>query len=102
MKPRITIRLFGRFSVHSNDQELLLHSSSKAKEILCYLAVNRRGPVLRESLAGLISPESPTEKSRKAMRQALWQLRADLSLPGIAGTDRILGVQNSWVQLVID
>src|SRR2546428_3794037 len=102
MKPRFSIRLFGKFSVHCNDQELLLHSSSKAKEILCYLAVNRRGPVLRESLAGLICHEASTEKSRKAMRQALWQLRADLSPPAIPGAGRILRVENSWVQLVFD
>jgi DNA-binding SARP family transcriptional activator len=102
MKPRITIRLFGRFSVHCCNQELLLHSSGKAKEILSYLAVNRRGPVLRESLAGLICHEASTEKSRKAMRQALWQLRADLSPPGLPGADRILKVENAWVQIVDD
>jgi DNA-binding SARP family transcriptional activator len=103
MKPRVSIRLLGRFSVHCGDQELLLHSSTRAREILGYLAVNRRRPVSRESLAEAIFPECSAEKLRKAMRQALWQLRADLSSKtSPSGADRVLGVEPGWVQFVTD
>lgn len=100
MKPMITMRLFGKFSIHCEDQELLRRSSSKAKEVLCHLAANRRGPVRRESLACLLSHGASTERSRKAMRQALWQLRANLAEH--PGADRILRVEADWVQLVLD
>jgi DNA-binding SARP family transcriptional activator len=102
MKPRITIRLFGKFSIHCGQQALLLHSSANAKELFCYLALNRRTPVPRESLAALISRDVSSEKSRKALRQALWQLRADLSPPGISCADRTLKVEDGWVQFVAD
>jgi DNA-binding SARP family transcriptional activator len=99
MKPRITIRLFGRFSVRRGDQELLIRSSSKAKEILAYLAVNRRAPVPRETLANLIAPDSSEEKSRKALRQALWQLREGLAGGGDGDGPRTLNVDSHWAQV---
>jgi DNA-binding SARP family transcriptional activator len=102
MKPKITIRLFGKFSVHCGERELLLHSSGKAKEILSYLAVNRRTPVPRETLASLISGDCPTDRSRKYLRQALWQLRADLSAGGNPGCARIVNVAGGWAELVTD
>jgi len=102
MKPKIAIRLFGRFSVHCGDRELLVHSSAKAKEILCYLTVNRHAPVPREALAGLISGDCPAERSRKYLRQALWQVRSDLSAGGITGGARILNIGDGWAQLVTD
>lgn len=98
MKPRITIRLFGRFSVHRGDQELLLHSSSKAREILAYLAVHRRTPVPRETLADLIAPDSSEERSRKALRQALWLLREGLAEEDGAGPPP-LSVDAHWAQV---
>lgn len=101
MKSKISIRLFGRFSVHCGDRELLVHSSAKAKEILCYLTVNRHAPVPREALASLISGDCPTERSRKYLRQALWQLRTDLSA-GSTGCARILSVADGWAQLITD
>ena len=73
MEPKVAIRLFDHLSVHCGDRELLLHSSSHAKEILCYLIVKRRGSVTRDTLAGLIASNSPDEKARKVLRQALWQ-----------------------------
>jgi len=94
MKPRVSIRLFGKFSVHCGEQELLVHTSSKAKEILAYLAVNPRAPVLRDSLADLISEEVSSEKSKKALRQALWQINEG------AQNCPLIDADKHWVQLV--
>ncbi len=99
MTPKISIRLFGKFSVHLGDRELLVHTSGKAKEILGYLAVNRRTPVPRESLAGILSGESPVERSKKNLRQALWHLRGDLSAEGGTDAARILRIDAHWVEL---
>jgi len=94
MKPRVSIRLFGKFSVHCGEQELLVHTSSKAKEILAYLAVNPRAPVLRDSLADIISEEVSPEKSKKALRQALWQIHEG------AQSCPLIDADKHWVQLV--
>jgi DNA-binding SARP family transcriptional activator len=99
MKPRIAIRLFGKFSVHCGDQELLVHTSSKAKEILAYLAVNPRAPVLRDSLADLISGESSSEKSKKALRQALWQVHEGASCHKTGERYTVIQADKRWVQL---
>jgi DNA-binding SARP family transcriptional activator len=99
MKSRIAIRLFGKFSVHCGEQELLVHTSGKAKVILAYLAVNRRAPVLRESLADLISDESSPEKSRKALRQALWQLHEGVGCNKSAVNYTLIDADKRWAQL---
>jgi DNA-binding SARP family transcriptional activator len=98
MKPRITIRLFGRLSVHCDDQELLVHTSSRAKEILCYLILSRRTPVRRERLAAIISGDPHPDRSRKALRHALWQLRADLFFDLGPLHERVLRVEHEWIQ----
>jgi len=95
MKPRITIRLFGRLSLHCDDRELLLHTSGRAKELLCYLILARRAPVRRDELASFLSDKG----SRKALRHALWQLNYDLG-PQIA--ERILRIEKEWIQFVSD
>jgi len=78
MEPRFVIRLFGRLSVRCGDQELFSHTPLKAKELFAYLAVHRRRPHARESIATLLWPECPSEQSRKNLRQALWQLNSAL------------------------
>ena len=102
MKPRISLRLFGKFSLHCGDQELMARASSRAKEILGYLAVYRRAPVPRETLAGLISSDVSTERSRKALRQALWNLRAELTGTNGVSAAGILQVSDGWVELCTD
>jgi len=102
MKPRVSIRLFGKFSLHCDDEELLARASGRAKEIFGYLAVNRGTAVPRETLAGLIARDTSSERSRKALRQALWNLRA--ALVGANGTDasHVVRVSDGWVELHTD
>lgn len=102
MKPRVSIRLFGKFSLHCADEELLAHASGRAKEIFGYLAVHRGAAVPREVLAGLIARDTSTERSRKALRQALWNLRA--ALVGANGRDasHVLRVSDGWVELLTE
>jgi len=101
MKSRITIRLFGRVSVRCGKDDVLYRSATNAKEILAYLALNRRAPVPRETLAQLITRETSVDRSKKALRQALWQIRADLSRRNPEDA-RVLSVDGGWVELVMD
>jgi len=102
MKPRISIRLFDRLAVHCGDRELRLPPSRDAQEILCYLIVNRRASVPRETLAGLISSSSRTKRSKRALRQALWRLRDSLRMGACSFADRVLRPGSGWVQFVSD
>ena len=102
MKPRISIRLFGKFSLRCRDQELLAHVSKGAREILGYLLVHRSAPVPRETLAGLIAPHASLERSRKALRQALWSLRSHLLAGDGVDVSHILEMSDGWIQLRID
>jgi len=101
MKPKIEIRLFGRFSFLCEERDLLLHTSTKAKEILSYLIVNRRTAVRRECLASVISADAVPDRCRKALRHALWQLRSDL-IPDQPVADRVLRIEEEWIQFVPD
>jgi two-component SAPR family response regulator len=102
MKPRIVIRLFGRFSFHCGNHELLRHTSAKAKEIFCYVAAHRHGPVPRDRIAAILSTELDPERSAKALRHALWQLKADLCPDGEPGPWRVMQVHEGWIQFAMD
>src|SRR2546428_4920395 len=103
MKPRIKIRLFGKFALHFGNRELLTRVPRKTKELFAYLAVNHQKPIPRESLSTLLWGESPPERSQKSLRQAFWQLRRALSGPGErTGAARILRIDPGWAQLVTD
>ena len=102
MKPRIAIRLFGKFSLRCRDRELLAHVSKGAREVLGYLLVHRGAPVPRETLAGLIAPHASLDRSRKALRQALWSLRSHLLGEDGMDVSHILEASDGWVQLRAD
>jgi DNA-binding SARP family transcriptional activator len=71
----------------------------KVQELLSYLLIHRNRPRPREALATLLWGDAPTEKSRKYLRQALWHLQSALKSRDAAAGDRILQVEDNWVQL---
>jgi DNA-binding SARP family transcriptional activator len=95
--PAIRFRLFGKFCVSAADQELDLNAP-KHQELLCYLLVHRDRPHPRETLASLLWGNNSTDKSKKYLRQALWQIQhafeSRLGAPG----GGVLVVENEWVQ----
>lgn len=93
----LNISLFGKLCVRRNDRELPGIDACKAQELLSYLLIHRDRPHSREALAGLLWGETSTEKSRKYLRQALWQLQA--ALDDGAGGGGVLTVEHDWVQL---
>jgi DNA-binding SARP family transcriptional activator len=93
----IRFQLFGKFCVSASERELDLHAP-KHQELLCYLLVHRDRPHPRETLASLLWGNNSTEKSKKYLRQALWQIQHALeSRPGAPGGG-VLVVENEWVQ----
>lgn len=96
---RFRIHLFGRFRVEYDQEPLEGLGTFKVQELLSYLLIHRNRPRPREALAALLWGDTPTDKSRKYLRQALWHLQTALRSRDAAAGDRILLVEDNWVQL---
>ncbi|HEV7682505.1 MAG TPA: BTAD domain-containing putative transcriptional regulator [Pyrinomonadaceae bacterium] len=73
--------------------------TSKVQELLSYLLIHRNRPRPREALAALLWGETATHKSKKYLRQALWQLQTALAPHNPAEGEQLLLVEDNWVQL---
>lgn len=93
------IHLFGRFSVEYGSEPVEGLGIAKVQELLTYLLIHRNRPRPREMLASLLWGDTSTDKSRKYLRQALWHLQTALRSRDEAAGDRILLVEDNWVQL---
>jgi DNA-binding SARP family transcriptional activator len=96
----LRIQLFGKFSVQRNRQEIKDLAANKLKELLCYLLIHRARSHPRESLASVLWAETSTEKSKKYLRQALWQVQAAFD-PEKSAMIPLLVVEHDWVYLTL-
>ncbi len=87
--------LFGRFRLERDNQQLAEIEASKARELLCYLLLNREKPQPREHLAELLWEDQSPAKSKKYLRQTIWKLKVDLT----DAPPSDLLVESEWVQL---
>lgn len=91
--------LFGRFTLlHSERTTTLEIGSQKARELFCYLLLNRKVDHHREKLATLLWPDARDNQARQYLRRALWQLQSSLSAHGIPVNNLFL-VQDEWVRV---
>lgn len=94
----LRIQLFGKFSIQRDSLEIKSLAPNKLKELLGYLLIRRDQSHPREALASVMWAETSTEKSKKYLRQALWQVQVAL------GADRstsphLLVIEHDWVRL---
>ena len=75
----LTVRLFGRLTVERDGNVVSGLHAGKLQELLCYLLLNRKGVHSREALASLFWGDCDTARSKKNLRQALWQLQSALN-----------------------
>lgn len=80
------VRLFGILSLSRGGAALPLPARLDARLLLAYLLVNRQRIHSRSTLLGHIWPELPEARARRALSQALWQVRS--ALPGAVQADR--------------
>ena len=99
---RLSIQLFGKFCVRRDEQVLEGFDARKVQELFCYLLLHRDHSLPRETLAGLLWPDTTTIQSKKNLRQALWQLQSALGSQTEAMNDRVLLVEPEWVQLNLE
>jgi DNA-binding SARP family transcriptional activator len=75
----LTVHLFGKFSLGADRPEALSLPGGKTQELFFYLMLHRHQLHSREAMAALLWPECSTVKSKKNLRQALWQLQSALA-----------------------
>src|SRR6266436_836613 len=97
--PTLRVYLFGKFCVRRNEQVLDGFDARKVQELFCYLLLHRDHSLSRETLASILWPETTTAQSKKNLRQALWQLQSALGTQNEPANDRILLVEQDWVDV---
>lgn len=98
----ICVRLFGRFEVACPGGHLPAGlEARKVQELLSYLLLAKNRPIQRERVADQLWSEVDAVRSKKYLRQALWQLRRALSMPqqAEAGGHRLLTVSQEWISI---
>lgn len=95
----LRIRLFGRFSIESDERSVQGFENTKARELFGYLLCHRDRPHTREALADLFWSNSAAAQSRKYLRQALWLLQSRLSEFAFLGDPPLLEADAEWVRL---
>lgn len=88
----LRISLFGRFEARRDRACLQGLNPGKVQELFAYLVLFRNRVHSRDSLATLLWGDYTTEKAKKHLRQALWQLRTILGPDACA-----LRVEPEWI-----
>lgn len=95
----LDVRLFGRFTVRRGEQVLTSLRPGKVQELFCYLLLYRDRPHHRELLADALFGGGASVRSRKCLRQALWQLQAILVSETRGAGHTVLLVEPNWLQV---
>lgn len=95
----LRVSLFGRLDVRVDERGTTRLSGRKVQELFCYLCLYRQRPHSREAVAGLLWSDCLTARSRKCLRQALWQLQAAIGSQTHPDGDSVLLLDSDWVQL---
>lgn len=90
------VRLLGKFQV-CNSENSPIAIPLKAQELLVYLFVHANQPHKREKLSAQLWPNVPENRSKKYLRQALWQLQT-LVQEAMPPDCTIIQLEGSWVQ----
>jgi DNA-binding SARP family transcriptional activator len=93
------IRLFGQLCVIHEGRSLEGLDASPAQELLCYLLLHRLEQHSRETLATTLWGDAPTSKSKKRLRQTLWQLQKALHARDEHHLGDIVAVEGDWIRL---
>jgi DNA-binding SARP family transcriptional activator len=93
------IRLFGRFSLCRGETRLNLIDAPRLQELVTYLLLFRDRPHPRETLAVQFWSDQPAHRSKKYLRQALWQIQSAFAPPAGEGGASLLHSDPNWVAL---
>ena len=94
---RLELQLLGPFRATLNGENFTDKITGKQRALLAYLAVEANRPHHRETLAGLLWSDQPTQKALHSLRQSLSSLRK--SLPDEASHQPLITLTSEAVQL---
>ncbi len=97
--PELRVNLFGQCRVDVDGRVPDGLDSGKGQELLSYLLLFRDRPHTREALAAMLWDNQSTIRSRKYLRQVLWQLQLALDGGREETAERVLVVAPEWVKL---
>ena len=97
--PELRANLFGQCCVDVDGRVPGGLDSGKGQELLSYLVLFRDRPHSREALAAVLWGNQSTARSRKYLRQLLWQLQPALDGGSEESAERVLVVEPEWVRL---
>ncbi len=95
----LRVSLFGHFRAQCDESILTDLYPPKLRELLCYLLVYRDRAHSRETLAGLLWGDSSTARSKKYLRQALWQLQHATDSRGVSPNRDLLVVDPDRIRI---
>ena len=99
MCTKLSVRLFGKFRIQSDDETQIVIESKKALELFGYLLIYRDRPHPRETLAEVNWGDNSAAHSKKYLRQALWQFQSVLNSQLSTDCHPILIAEPDWLQL---
>ena len=85
-EPELRIQLFGPMQITQRGRALPLPPSRAARSLLAWLLLHPGKQHARAALLGVFWPDMPEADARRALTQALWQIRR--AAPGLAQADR--------------
>ena len=95
----LQFRLLGRLQVRYGNASIQAPDSRKARELLCYLLLNRDRSHRREMLADLFWSDKTAVQSKKYLRQTLWQLQSAFDGCQTEKQHELVLADSTWVQL---
>jgi DNA-binding SARP family transcriptional activator len=95
----LSVQLFGKILISRDHHEVVNIDSHKALELFCYLLLNRDRPHHRETLAELLWGDCSNARSKKYLRQTLWQLQAAINTQENDGDMPVVLADPDWVQI---
>ena len=94
----LKIRLFGRFSVETDEQNVDGFRAPKVQELFSYLLLFRDHAQPREALCEHLWENQPPAQSKKYLRQTLWRLQSALRGATNSAEPEVLADDN-WIQI---
>lgn len=94
----LKIQLFGRPYVYADDQKMLV-LPAKVQELFFFLLLNRRYPHDRDRLAEQLWGDAEPTRSRKYLRQTLWQLQTAITE---ATPAPIVTLDKNWIHINLE
>ena len=94
----LKIRLFGRFSIETGEQNMGGFRAPKVQELFSYLLLFRDHAQPREALCEHLWENQPPGQSKKYLRQTLWRLQSALKGAANSSEPEVLADDN-WIQI---